>query len=113
MHNGVGWLRGGLFTALCDEAMALALFTVLVDGVGIATISESTSFLEGVRSGRIAATGRVVKKGRSLEISQDDLAIAWQAEIRSCHACQAEAFSLSRPRHERPPPGLKPLLCRE
>jgi acyl-CoA thioesterase len=29
MLNGVGWLQGGLFTALCDEAMALALFTVI------------------------------------------------------------------------------------
>jgi uncharacterized protein (TIGR00369 family) len=64
MHNGVGWLQGGLFTALCDEAMALALFTVLEEETAIATISESTSFLQGVRSGRITARARVVKKGR-------------------------------------------------
>jgi uncharacterized protein (TIGR00369 family) len=64
MHNGVGWLQGGLFTALCDEAMALALFTVLEEDAAIATISESTSFLQGARNGRIAATGKVVKKGR-------------------------------------------------
>ena len=64
MHNGVGWLQGGLFTALCDEAMALALFTVMEEDAAIATISESTSFLQGARNGRIAATGRVVKKGR-------------------------------------------------
>jgi uncharacterized protein (TIGR00369 family) len=66
MHNGVGWLQGGLYTALCDEAMALALFTVLDKGAAIATISESTSFLQGVRSGRIRAAGEVVKKGRSV-----------------------------------------------
>jgi acyl-CoA thioesterase len=68
MLNGVGWLQGGLFTALCDEAMALALFTIL-DGdedEGIATISESTSFLRGIRMGRIKAVGRVVKRGRSV-----------------------------------------------
>jgi uncharacterized protein (TIGR00369 family) len=64
MHNGAGWLQGGLFTAFCDEAMALALFTVLEEGAGIATISESTSFLQGVQSGRIAAPGKVIKKGR-------------------------------------------------
>jgi len=40
--------------------------TVLEEGVGIATISESTSFLQGVRSGRIRATGKVVKRGRSV-----------------------------------------------
>jgi acyl-CoA thioesterase len=66
MLNGVGWLQGGLFTALCDEAMALALFTVLDEDEGIATISESTSFLRGIRTGRITARGRVVKKGRSV-----------------------------------------------
>ena len=64
MHNGVGWLQGGLFIALCDEAMALALFTVLEEETAIATISESTSFLLGVRSGRITARAKVVKKGR-------------------------------------------------
>lgn len=63
MHNGVGWLQGGLYTALCDEAMALALFTVLEEGTAIATISESTTFLQGVRSGKITARARVVKKG--------------------------------------------------
>ena len=49
MQNGVGWLQGGLHTALCDEAMALALFTILENGEHIATISESTPYLEGVR----------------------------------------------------------------
>ena len=66
MLNGVGWLQGGLFTALCDEAMALALFTVLDEDEGIATISESTSFLRGIRKGRIKAEGRVIKKGNSV-----------------------------------------------
>jgi len=70
MHNGVGWLQGGLFTALCDEAMALALFTILEDGEGIATISESTSFLQGIRKGRIVACARVIKKGRSVAFAE-------------------------------------------
>jgi acyl-CoA thioesterase len=68
MLNGVGWLQGGLFTALCDEAMALALFTILDEDEdeGIATISESTSFFQGIREGRIKAVGRVIKKGHSV-----------------------------------------------
>jgi len=66
MLNGVGWLQGGLFTALCDEAMALALFTILDEDECIATISESTSFLQGIRKGRIRALGRVIKKGHSV-----------------------------------------------
>ncbi|MDM7911599.1 MAG: PaaI family thioesterase [Methanotrichaceae archaeon] len=70
MLNGVGWLQGGLFTALCDEAMALALFTVLEEGERIATISESTSFLQGIREGRVVARGRVVKKGRHVAFTE-------------------------------------------
>lgn len=66
MLNGAGWLQGGLYTALCDEAMALALFTVLEEGERIATISESTSYLQGVRSGEITAVGKVTKKTRNL-----------------------------------------------
>ncbi len=70
MQNGVGWLQGGLFTALCDEAMALSLFTVLEEGERIATISESTSFLQGVRKGKVIAKGRVVKKGRQVAFAE-------------------------------------------
>jgi acyl-CoA thioesterase len=70
MLNGAGWLQGGLYTALCDEAMALALFTVLKGGEGIATISENTSYLQGVRNGEIAAIGKVTKKARNLAFTE-------------------------------------------
>lgn len=70
MLNGVGWLQGGLYTALCDEAMALALYTAIENGESIATISESTSYLQGVRSGKIIAKGRVVKKGRHVAFTE-------------------------------------------
>jgi acyl-CoA thioesterase len=63
MLNGVGWLQGGLYVALCDEAMALALYTILKEGELIATISESTSYLRGIRKGWIHADAKVVKKG--------------------------------------------------
>jgi acyl-CoA thioesterase len=64
MANGVGWLQGGLLAAIADEAMALALYTLLAPGEGIATISESTSFIRGVREGTILAEGTVIRKGR-------------------------------------------------
>ena len=64
MMNGAGFLQGGIFTALADESMALALFTVLDDGARIATISENTTYLRGVKEGRITARGRVSKTGR-------------------------------------------------
>jgi acyl-CoA thioesterase len=70
MLNGVGWLQGGLYVALSDEAMALALYTVLREGELIATISESTSYLRGVRTGRIYAEARVVRKGQQVAFTE-------------------------------------------
>ena len=32
MPNGVGWLQGGMLVALADEAIALALYTLLGEG---------------------------------------------------------------------------------
>jgi acyl-CoA thioesterase len=73
MHNGVGWLQGGLLVALADEAMALAVYSQLADGEGIATISESTSFIKGIRNGIIYAEGRVIRKGRRVAFCESEV----------------------------------------
>ena len=73
MHNGAGWLQGGIFTALADEAIALALYTTLAPGEGIATISESTSFFRGVREGVVMAEGRVIRKGRRVAFAEGEV----------------------------------------
>jgi acyl-CoA thioesterase len=75
MLNGVGWLQGGIFTALADEAMALALYSLLAPHEGIATISESTSFIRGVRNGVLIAEGRVIKKGRRVAFAEGDVTL--------------------------------------
>jgi uncharacterized protein (TIGR00369 family) len=64
MHNGEGWLQGGLLVALADEAMALAVCTLIAPDERVATVTETTQFLKGVREGRIVATARVSKRGR-------------------------------------------------
>jgi acyl-CoA thioesterase len=73
MHNGVGWMQGGIFTAMADEAMALALYTVLSPGERIATISETTSFLKGAKDEVLIATGRVVRKGRRVAFAESEV----------------------------------------
>jgi uncharacterized protein (TIGR00369 family) len=75
MANGVGWLQGGIPVALADEAMALALYTKLEAEEGIATISESTSFVKGIRSGVIIAEGRVIKKGRRVAFMESEVRV--------------------------------------
>ncbi|NTV27459.1 MAG: PaaI family thioesterase [Methanothrix sp.] len=73
MLNSAGWLQGGLLTAICDEAMALALFTSLEENENIATISESTTFLQGVNKGKITAVGRVIKKGHHVAFAEGNV----------------------------------------
>jgi len=73
MYNGVGWLQGGMLVALADEAMALAIYTQLSDGEGIATISESTSFIRGSREGSIIARGQVIRKGRRVAFCEAEV----------------------------------------
>ena len=73
MHNGVGWLQGGMLVALADEAIALALYTLLKENEGIATISESTSFVKGVREGVIVAEAKVIKKGRRVAFAEAEV----------------------------------------
>jgi acyl-CoA thioesterase len=70
MLNGAGWMQGGIYTALADEAMALALFTALDENDQIATISETTSFFRGVREGRIFACGKVSRIGRQVAFAE-------------------------------------------
>lgn len=62
--NGEGWVQGGLYAALADEAIVLAIYQTLGPDESIATITESTSFLRGVNAGRLRAVGRVIKRGR-------------------------------------------------
>jgi uncharacterized protein (TIGR00369 family) len=73
MHNGAGWLQGGILAAIADEAMALALYTTLSETEGIATISESTSFIRGVREGCLIAKGRVIRKGRRVAFAESEV----------------------------------------
>jgi uncharacterized protein (TIGR00369 family) len=73
MHNGVGWLQGGILAAIADEAMALALYSMLSGTEGIATISESTSFIRGVQEGDILAKARVIRKGRRVAFAEGEV----------------------------------------
>lgn len=73
MLNGAGWLQGGVYVALADEAIALALYTLLADNEEIATIDEHTSFIKGVNAGTIVATGRIIRKGRRVAFADGEV----------------------------------------
>jgi acyl-CoA thioesterase len=71
MLNGEHFLQGGMFTALADEAMVLAIYSVLENNQTLATISESTSFMRGAGPGTVlTAEGSVIKKGRRIAFAE-------------------------------------------
>ena len=73
MQNGEGWLQGGIFTALADEAMVLAIYPLLERDERLATISEHTTFISGAREGILYAAGRVVKRGRRVIFAEGEV----------------------------------------
>lgn len=83
MLNGEDFLQGGLFTALADEAMVLAIYPLLDPGEQIATISETTTFLSGAQRGVLIGTGRVIKKGRRVVFAEGDITLEGSDKILS------------------------------
>jgi acyl-CoA thioesterase len=81
MMNGEGWLQGGLFTALADEAMVLALYPLLDPDERVATISETTNFLAGANEGVLVASGRIIKRGRRVIFAEADIRLAGSDRI--------------------------------
>ena len=82
MLNGEGYLQGGMFTALADEAMVLAIYSHLEEDQVIATISESTSFMRGAGPGMVlVADGRIIKKGRRVVFSEADVRLEGQHDV--------------------------------
>jgi len=83
MLNGEDFLQGGLFTALADEAMVLAIYPQLDPQERIATISENTTFLSGTQQGVLVGTGRVIKKGRRVIFAEADVTLDGSDRILS------------------------------
>jgi uncharacterized protein (TIGR00369 family) len=82
MLNGEGYLQGGMFTALADEAMVLSIYSLLDEDQVIATISESTSFMRGAGPGMVlVAEGRIIKKGRRVVFSEADVRLEGKDDI--------------------------------
>jgi uncharacterized protein (TIGR00369 family) len=63
-----GTLHGGILCDLADAAMGCALVSVLEDGASFATVELKINFLKPVWSGRLTATGEVIKAGSTIAL---------------------------------------------
>lgn len=71
--NANGIVHGGVMMTLLDMAMATAVTATLAPTERTASVNIQTTFLQTGRAGRLVATGRLVKRGRSVAFPEGEL----------------------------------------
>ena len=71
--NGTGNVQGGFLAAMLDSAMGAALSTVLLKGETPPTLEMKINFIKPAKIGRIAGSGRVLHRGRSVVFVEGEL----------------------------------------
>ncbi|MDO5845928.1 MAG: PaaI family thioesterase [Methanocorpusculum sp.] len=71
--NGAGFLQGGFYVILADEAIALAILAGLEAGQNTTTISETTEFIKSVKEGEIFASAKIIRKGRRIIFAEAEV----------------------------------------
>ena len=71
--NPMGTLHGGVLCDVADAAMGMAYAATLDEGETFTTLELKINFLKPVREGRLVATGRVVKGGRTVGLVECDV----------------------------------------
>jgi uncharacterized protein (TIGR00369 family) len=68
-----GVVHGGILAALADTAAAIAAYTVIPNGVEIATLELKINYMEPVPGGRVKADARVLRKGRNFIVTECEI----------------------------------------
>jgi len=71
--NPMGTLHGGVLCDIADAAMGIAYAATLAEGETFATLELKINFLKPVWTGRLTATGRVVRAGRTVGLVECDV----------------------------------------
>jgi uncharacterized protein (TIGR00369 family) len=71
--NPMGTLHGGVLCDIADAAMGMAYAATLDEGETFTTLELKINFLKPVRTGRLIATGRLVKGGHTVGLLECDV----------------------------------------
>lgn len=71
--NPMGTVHGGIVCDVADAAMGMAYASTLDEGESFTTLELKINFLKPVWSGKLVATGRVVKGGRTVGLVECDV----------------------------------------
>ena len=70
--NHMGTLHGGILCDIADAATGLAYATTLAEGESFTTLELKINFLKPFWTGKLVATGRIVKGGRTVGLVECD-----------------------------------------
>jgi uncharacterized protein (TIGR00369 family) len=71
--NPMGTLHGGVLCDIADAAMGLAFAATLDEGESFTTLELKINFLKPIWKAGLKATGRVVRRGRSVGLVECDV----------------------------------------
>jgi uncharacterized protein (TIGR00369 family) len=71
--NPMGTVHGGILCDIAEAAMGIAYAATLDEGETFTTLELKINFLKPVHTGRLVATGRVVKGGHSVGLTECDV----------------------------------------
>jgi uncharacterized protein (TIGR00369 family) len=71
--NPMGTVHGGILCDIADAAMGMAYASTLDEGESFTTLELKINFLKPVWAGKLVATGRVVKGGRTVGLVECDV----------------------------------------
>lgn len=68
-----GFVHGGAITAIADSAAGYAALTLMAAGVGVLSVEFKINLLAPASAARFVASGRVIRPGRTLTVSQAEV----------------------------------------
>ena len=71
--NPMGTLHGGILCDIADAAMGIAYATTLAEDESFTTLELKINFLKPIWNARLTAEGRVIKRGRTIGLTECDI----------------------------------------
>ncbi len=71
--NPMGTVQGGVLCVIADAAMGMAFASTVADDETFTTVELKINYLKPVRNAKLKAVGGVVKRGKTIGLTQCDI----------------------------------------
>src|SRR3982751_3274000 len=84
-----GFVHAGVITAIVDSACGFAAYTLMAPGFRVLSVEFKMNLLRPAAGERFAATGRVIKPGRTLTVCSGEVVAIAEGKEKLIAAMQA------------------------